>query len=183
MELRQFDDGDIILGQLGDFFAQHIARFEIAGGQSFFTEPGWCEFFEGLTRIASPRGLVRLNRLDWDGRPIAYEYGLSYGNPYFGGPICFAGYLARRSPGKVLFQLLVLGALEAGLAAYDLGTGDDAYKLQFATETRATCTMGLYPRDVLEKQWADEALRLSGTSSSTNLSSGGRVSVATDCEG
>jgi hypothetical protein len=183
LELRQFDDGDIILGQLGDFFAQHITRFEMAGGESFFTEPGRCEFFEGLTRIASRRGLVRLNRLDWDGRPIAYEYGLSYGKAYFGGPICFAGDLARRSPGKVLFQLLVLGALEAGLTAYDLGTGDDAYKLQFATETPATCTMGLYPRDVLEKQWADEALRLSGASSSTNLTSGGRVSVATDCEG
>ena len=156
LELRQFEDGDAILPQLGDLFAQHIERFELAGKESFFTDPARCAFFERVTRAAASRGWVRLNRLDWDGRPIAYEYGFRYGSVYFGGPICFAVDLARRSPGKVLFSLLVTGAIDEGLHTYDLGYGDHAYKFQFATEVRETCTMGLYPRDVLEAQWGAE---------------------------
>jgi CelD/BcsL family acetyltransferase involved in cellulose biosynthesis len=56
----------------------------------------------------------------------------------------------------VLFSLLVTGAIDEGLHTYDLGYGDHAYKFQFATEVRETCTMGLYPRDVLEAQWGAE---------------------------
>lgn len=156
LELRQFEDADTILPQLGDLFAQHIARFEMAGKESFFTDPARCAFFERVTRAAASKGWVRLNRLDWDGRAIAYEYGFRYGGVYFGGPICFAVDLARRSPGKVLFNLLVTGAIDKGLRTYDLGHGDDAYKFRFATEVRHTCTLGLYPREVLEAQWAAE---------------------------
>ena len=154
LELHQFGDVAGITPQLEDFFTQHIARFEMAGAESFFTDPARRAFFERMTRRATASASVRLNRLDWEGRPIAYEFGWRYGDTYFGGPICFAPDLARRSPGKVLFHLLVLGALDAGLATYDLGTGADAYKLAFATEVRETCTLGLYPREVLKRQWA-----------------------------
>ena len=64
LELHQLHTDRDIGPQLPGFFAQHIARFEMAGGESFFTDPRRCRFFERLTQTSAARGLIRLNRLD-----------------------------------------------------------------------------------------------------------------------
>ncbi len=145
LELRQFRDGNAILPHLDGFFAQHVARWASGAAPSPFVEPEQRAFYERLTRLAAHTGWLRLSRLDWDGRPIAFEYGWCYGGTYFGGPSCFAVDLARRSPGQVLLRNLILNAIDEGVQCYDFGTGDEPYKFHFATHLRHVHSWGLTP--------------------------------------
>jgi len=138
LELRQFWDGEAILPQLAHFFAQYQAQW----GESNYGDP---VFLTRWTQVAAHTGWLRFSRLDWAGRPIAFEYGWCYGDTYFGGPSCFAGDLAPRSPGQVLLRQLLLTASAAGLSKYDLGIGDEPYKLRYATQINRVHTWGLYP--------------------------------------
>lgn len=137
LELRQSSDGEMILPQLEQFFAQHRSQW----GESDYGNPA---FLTRLTQVAALTGWLRFSRLDWEGRPIAFEYGWRYRDTYFGGPSCFAGDLARRSPGQVLLRQLLLAACAEGLSKYDLGIGDEPYKLRYATNINCVHTWGLY---------------------------------------
>ena len=142
LELRQFSDGTAILPELAHFFAQYQAQW----GESDYGDP---RFLARWTQVAAHTGWLRVSRLDWEGRSIAFEYGWCYGDTYFGGPSCFAGELAPRSPGQVLLRQLLLTAAAAGLRKYDLGIGDEPYKLRYATQIKRVHTWGLYPQGLL----------------------------------
>jgi CelD/BcsL family acetyltransferase involved in cellulose biosynthesis len=150
LRLRQFRDGEAILPQLGEFFHQHATRWGVTSYADTdrhlnFLDPARRGFFERLTRAAAPAGWLRFSRLEWDGRPIAFEFGYGYRGTYFGGPSSFAADLARHSPGQVLLRHLLLAAIGEGLTGYDLGIGAQPYKLRFATRCDHMRTWGLYP--------------------------------------
>ena len=153
LTLRQFTDGESIATHLEAFFEQHITRWALAGDTSPYLQRPHRTFLEKLTQSAAETGWLRFSVLDWDGRPIAFEYGLWYDGTYFGGPSSFAVDLASRSPGQVLLRRLILNASDAGVRIYDLGVGDEPYKFQLATGLRHVCTWGLYPTELLHSQW------------------------------
>ena len=155
LTLRRFHDRDAILPHLEAFFEQHISRWAMADDESPFLERPRRAFYEHLTRTATDTGWLRFSFLDWEGRPIAFEYGCQYDGTYFGGPSSFAVDLARRSPGQVLLRQLLLASLDEGAGTYDLGVGDDPYKFLFATGLRHVCTWGLYPTEFLQALWAE----------------------------
>src|SRR5207244_143638 len=97
-------------------------------------DPAWRRFYERWTAVAAERGWLRFTRLEWEGRAIAFHYGMSYGGRYIWYKPSFAIELARRSPGEVLLRQSLLAALEEGADIFDFGTGDDEYKLRFATD-------------------------------------------------
>ena len=152
LEARQFRDGEEILPQLPEFFAQHTSRW---GWTSYpspvkgtnFLNPASRAFIERLTRTAAHTGWLRFTRLDWEGRPIAFEFGYCYRGTYFGGTSSFAIDLARRSPGQVLLRQLLLAAIAEGVSTYDFGIGDQPYKLRFATQVNYMRSWALYPTD------------------------------------
>jgi CelD/BcsL family acetyltransferase involved in cellulose biosynthesis len=147
--LRQFTDGESIAPHLEAFFEQHISRRAISEPDSQFLDRRRRAFVEQLTREASDTGWLRFSILDWDGRPIAFEFGLAYRGTYFGGPSSAAVDLAKRSPGHVLLGRLLQYALDDGIETYDLGVGDDSYKFLFATRLRHVYTWGLYPSELM----------------------------------
>ena len=156
LTLRQFSDGESITPHLEAFFEQHITRWAMAGDESPFLQRPHRTLLEQLARSAAETGWLRFSVLDWDGRPIAFEYGLCYEGTYFGGPSSFAVDVASRSPGQVLLRRLVLSAIDDGVTTYDLGVGDEPYKFQLANGLRHVCTWGLYPTEFLHAQWASE---------------------------
>lgn len=145
LEVRQFRDSEAILPQLDEFFAQHIARWEDGAKPSYFLDPMQREFIERLTRLASDTGWLRFTRLDWEGRPIALEYGWCYRDTYFAGPSSFAVDLAHRLPRQVLLRQSLLGAIAEGVSTYDFGTGDSPYKFHYATHVKYARTWELLP--------------------------------------
>ena len=143
-EVHHFQDGDEILPHLPDFFDQHLARYSTEENPSRFHYAKARRLFERLSVLAAKTGWLRFIRIDWEGRPIAFQYGHAYGGRYFRGSSCFAPDLAKRSPGRLMLRHLVLGALEEGAHTLDFGTGDQGFKLELATRITQVHTYGLY---------------------------------------
>ena len=150
LTLRRFHDRNAILPHLEAFFEQHISQWAMADTKSPFLERPRRAFYEHLTRTAAESGWMRFSLLDWEGRPIAFEYGCQYEGTYYGGPSSFAVDLARHSPWQVLLRQLLLTSVDDGVGTYDLGVGDDPHKFLFATGLRHVCTWGLYPTKFLQ---------------------------------
>jgi CelD/BcsL family acetyltransferase involved in cellulose biosynthesis len=148
--LRQSRDGEEVFSQLEEFFAQHVTRWGVTSYSKKersinFLDPAQQAFYQRLTREAGPDGWLRFSRLEWEGRAIAFEFGYRYGDTYLGGPSSFAADLARHSPGQVLLRRLLLAAIDEGVRHYDLGIGDEPYKLRFPVRFHHTHCWGLYP--------------------------------------
>jgi CelD/BcsL family acetyltransferase involved in cellulose biosynthesis len=139
-----FRDSAAILPQLGDFYSQHLARWRAKSDPSLFAEPRQRAFIERFLRTAAETGWLRFLRLDWQGRPLAFEFGWYYRGIYYPGPWCFAIDQARRSPGQVLLRQSLLAALAEQLTTYDLGGGDQEYKLRLPVRVKRCYTWGLY---------------------------------------
>ena len=148
---NQVDTQAAMQPYLDVFFEQHISRYAMAAGRSPFLNRAHRAFIEQLTGTATASRWLKLNLLEWDGRPIAMEFGLSYGATYFSGPSSYAGDLAARAPGQVLLRRVLLAGVQAGLATCDLGIGDDSCKFLFATRLRHVHTWGLYPTAFLPR--------------------------------
>ena len=149
LTLRQFTDGESVARHLEAFFEQHISCRATSKIESQFLDRRRRAFVEQLTRRASDTGWLRFSMLDWDGRPIAFEYGLCYRGTYFGGSSSVAVDLVRRSPGHVLLGRMLRSALDDRLETYDLGVGDDSYKFFIATQLKHVYTWGLYPSELM----------------------------------
>jgi CelD/BcsL family acetyltransferase involved in cellulose biosynthesis len=145
VEVRHLRDGEAILPQLEEFFAQHIARWKGTRNPSRFLYQKTPAFIERLTRVAAQTGWLRFTRIDWQGRPIAFHYGFCYRGRYFFGTPSFALDLARYSPGQVLLRHLLREALDDGASTFDFGTGHAPFKLRFATQVHHVRTWALYP--------------------------------------
>jgi CelD/BcsL family acetyltransferase involved in cellulose biosynthesis len=144
-EVRGFRDLDEIREQLAEFYAQHITRWQIKGLPSPFSDAGQRAFLERFLELAAKTGWIRFLRIDWRGRAIAFEFAWYYRGTHYSGPWCFAVECANRSPGQILLRRSVLAALGEGIETYDLGTGDQEYKLRLPARTFVCRTWSLYP--------------------------------------
>ena len=145
VEVRHLRDGEAILPQLNEFFAQHMARWQGTGNPSRFLYAKSRAFFERLTCAAGRTDWLRFTRVDWKGRPIAFHHGLCFRGRFFFGTSSFALDVARYSPGQVLLRHLLLAAMGEGASTFDFGTGPAPFKLRFATRVARVRTWGLYP--------------------------------------
>jgi CelD/BcsL family acetyltransferase involved in cellulose biosynthesis len=80
LTLRQWRDGEAIHPQLEEFFQQHVTRWGIISYDSEersinLLDPVQRRFYERLTRAVVPADWLRFSRLEWAGRPIAFEFG------------------------------------------------------------------------------------------------------------
>lgn len=135
-----------ILPWLDEFFDQHVSRRSITPHPSMFSQPLQREYYRCLTQRIGPLGWLRFTRLRWQGRNIAFHFGFSYRGRYLWGIPTFAMDLAKRSPGEVLLQQVLLDAIEEGADTFDFGPGEEVYKYRFANRVVKLRTWGLYPQ-------------------------------------
>ena len=114
------------------------------GMESPFDDEAHRQFLDEVTQRTGDAGWPRLTWLEWQGRPIACEFGRVYRGAYLAEVSCYDVALAERSPGQVLQRELVLAVLRDGLTAYDFGTGDYPYKRRYATDVNHVETWGLF---------------------------------------
>ena len=100
-----------------------------------------------LTQYASPAGWLRFTRIEADGRPIAFHFGLAYHGGFMWYKPAFAIDLARHSPGEVLLRQLLLRAIDERAHTFDFGLGDEPFKQRFATHTQTVRNFVLYSAD------------------------------------
>ena len=145
LEVHHVRDSAAILPYLEEFFEMHVSRRAATPDPSLFIDPAQRAYYERMTRNVGPNGWLRFTRLDWNGRSIAFHFGLCYRGKYDFGVPAFAIDLARHSPGEVLLRQLLLAAIEEGAHTFDFGIGDEAYKYRFTTGVTHLRTWGLYP--------------------------------------
>lgn len=135
---------DEILPHLGDFFAQHRARWADTPSPSLFCDEAQQRFYRRVTELASNDGWLRFTRIEAQGRAIAYHFGFCFRGSFLWYKPSFDVELARHSPGEVLLRQLLLAAIEEGAHTFDFGLGDEAFKARFATHVRRVKNFGLY---------------------------------------
>lgn len=146
LEFDVLTDASLVFPHLDEFFDQHIARRSVTGTLSLFVEPRQRDYYRLLTRMASEQGWLRFARVRWEGRAVAYHFGLSYQNRYVWAIPTFDIALARHSPGEVLLRQVLMHAIAEGAGQFDFGPGDETYKHRFATDVTQLETWGLYPK-------------------------------------
>jgi CelD/BcsL family acetyltransferase involved in cellulose biosynthesis len=123
----------------------HEARWSSRGGSMAFSSTGLASFHEELTRRALAHGWLRLFELRLDGRAAASLYGFRYRETFSFYQSGFDPAYAKDSVGLVTMGLAIKSAIEEGVAEYDLLHGDEAYKFQWAHQTRELARLELYP--------------------------------------
>jgi len=147
LEVLHFSKAEDILPHLEEFFEQHIARRNTTTASSLFLDIKQRDYYKRLTTEISSTGWLRFTRLNWNGKAIAFHYGLSYKGRYLYGIPSFNMELAEHSPGEVLLRQLLLAAISEGATSFDLGMGDEAYKYRFSSNVTHLHTCGMYPAD------------------------------------
>jgi CelD/BcsL family acetyltransferase involved in cellulose biosynthesis len=149
LETLHFREPGDILPHLDEFFDQHVKRRAATPHPSLFNDPAQREYYRYVVREVGPTGWLRFTRLNWNGRAIAFHFGLCYQGRYLFGVPSFAVELARHSPGEVLLRQLLLAAIAEKADMFDFGVGDEQYKYRFATRVARLRTWGLYPPEIL----------------------------------
>ncbi len=145
ISIRQFADHAAIRPFLQQFFAQHFERWEKKGQLSPFADPKQRTFLERFLELAADTDWIRFLTIEWQGQLLASEFAWYYRGTHYSGPWCFDIKQANHSPGQVLLRQSLLSALAADLRRYDLGLGDQPYKLRLPVQVKSCCSWGLYP--------------------------------------
>ena len=136
-----------IAPQLDTFFEQHVSRWSGTAWPSLFNDPRQRAFYREVTARVGSQGRVVFTQVAWNGRPVAFHFGLRYAGEFLWYKPAFDITLARYSPGEVLLRHLILHATSDDAQVFDFGLGDEAFKQRFATRTRRVRTWGLYPKE------------------------------------
>lgn len=116
----------------------HTRRWRKDGLPGNFTSERFQEFASEVTWLLSKRGWLRMYGLRLDGVLQSIQYCMAYGGKGFGYVGGWEPDLARYGLGSVLTAHAIRGAVEEGLREFDLLSGDEAYKSQWAQASHTT---------------------------------------------
>ena len=145
LRIQHLRDLPAIRPHLEEYYAQHLARWAAKGLPSEYGRPQIRAFLERFLELAEETGWIRFVRIDWKGRPFAFEFAWYYRGTHYSAPWCFAVEFANQSPGYVLLRHSMLAALNEGLETYDLGAGDHEWKRRLPVRMHMCHTWGIYP--------------------------------------
>jgi len=126
-------------------FDLHEQRWRERGGSDAFPSGKVRAFHDEFTRLALARGWLRLFVLWLDGEPAAALYGLRYGKTFSFYQSGFDPRHAKQSVGLVMMGLAIKAAIEEGAEEFDLLHGAEAYKFQWARQSRELVRLELDP--------------------------------------
>lgn len=105
-------------------------------GTAIGSTPQLCAFYRSVARLAAEKGWLYLHILTANGRDVAFEFNMLYGNVVYNLKLAFDPELGVGSPGQVLKRYVLEDAIGRGAVGYDmLGVADD-YKMKWTDVTR-----------------------------------------------
>ena len=133
---------------LDKLLEQKQRRFEETHVPGFEKHPEKRDFFALGTETFAAIGALHLSALVVNGQVLATTWGLTQGRHYYGLFLSFeAGEWGKYSPGRVLHHQLLLHLAERGYSCFDLGIGDEEWKVSVCdvhiplTQLRAARTL------------------------------------------
>ncbi|HVV66170.1 MAG TPA: GNAT family N-acetyltransferase [Rhizomicrobium sp.] len=137
LRFRIATDPDEIRRVFAVFARQKSRRYRETLGVPGFDVPGQLSYYSNLALQLSGRG-AQLAYLEVGGEVIATAWSLIADRRLYYLMCAYEGGAWRRfSPGSLLLEDLVGWAARNGLEAFDLGIGDEAYKLKWRQEALA----------------------------------------------
>lgn len=101
-----------------------------------------------LLRLEADHGRLRSYWLECEGRPIAFQIAVVYGDVYNLLSTAFLPQYAAVSPGQVLLVRVIRDLCESKIGWIDYGFGDAPYKRIYGTKSWDEATVHLYARTV-----------------------------------
>jgi CelD/BcsL family acetyltransferase involved in cellulose biosynthesis len=110
------------------FIDLHQRRRQSVGDVGCFSHPKFAAFHEEVARKYLERGRLRLQHLEFDGRPIAAEYGFAGGQNLYAYQSGIEPAALDHEPGRMAAAAVIRQAIAEGVKHYDLLRGDEPYK-------------------------------------------------------
>ena len=127
-----------------DLLRLHRLRWQAEGGSAGIP-PGVVEdFHREMAPLLAARGWLRIYRLFVGRDAIAAVYGLEVGGRFFYYQSGYDPAWSARSPGVVLVGRTIEDAYARRLTDYDFLRGTEAYKMDWASDRRETCSVRLH---------------------------------------
>lgn len=124
-----------------DFLRLHRLRWAAEGGSYGIPSASVEAFHLALAPALAGRGWLRLYRLFVGEAAVAAVYGLELRGRFSFYQSGIDPAWSARSPGVVLLGRTIEDAYRRGLTDYDFLRGEEAYKLDWATDRRETCAV------------------------------------------
>jgi CelD/BcsL family acetyltransferase involved in cellulose biosynthesis/peptidoglycan/xylan/chitin deacetylase (PgdA/CDA1 family) len=131
---------------LSELFRLHTLRWQSKGQPGSFRDQARRSLYRELAAVASKRGWLAFNRLEWGERPLALQFGLVYHNKF---NLLQEGYdptFEYLRPGLALRGLLIREYIRAGLQEYDFLYGAADYKLDWGAQIKHCVRVILAPK-------------------------------------
>jgi CelD/BcsL family acetyltransferase involved in cellulose biosynthesis len=129
---------------LEDLLRLHRLRWEREGGSDGISAGPIEDFHREVAPRLAARGWLRLYALHVGGAAVASVYGLEVKGRFFYYQSGYDPAWSARSPGLVLVGKTVEDAYARGLSDYDFLRGSEAYKLDWASDRRETCSLRVH---------------------------------------
>lgn len=115
--LRRYDTDDPEL--LGRFYALEASGWKGREESAIANDPTRLRFFNELSRAAAQYGYLTLCFLEHNGRAIAADFGLTYGNRYSAPKCAYDDQYKQYGPGHLLVNAVLGDCAARGLAEYE----------------------------------------------------------------
>ena len=110
---------------------QKRRRYLETRGLDGFERPGYREYFRAMTRHYWPSGCIHISALLVGDDIVATHWGLFTTDRFYYLMPAYEANWSKYSPGRLLMEELVRWCQEQGLPSFDLGIGDEKYKMRF----------------------------------------------------
>ncbi len=141
LEHRVLVEPSEIAAHMDAFIALHRRDFAARQMASLFDDPAAVAFYRSLPHQTDLAGVLRLDVLEHDGRPVAAHVGFQTSEAVLYYKPAMEPTEASRRPGKLLLAHLALQALASGRSELDLLSGEEPYKHEVATTRRGITTL------------------------------------------
>ncbi len=148
VELEVVDSPDGLDAALAEGMRIEALAWKQDAGTAMTSRDDVQAFYETFGRDAVERGLLRLYFLVYDGKRIAFSYGLIFRRMIF---VLKGGYdpeFSKYSPYNVLYSLVFKSAIEAGLEGYDFLGHDEPFKMKWTETVRPQCWLFVFSRSL-----------------------------------
>jgi len=101
-------------------------------------------FYNEIGRYGEQFGYLTLYFLEYDGRPIAAQFGITHGGRYFMPKLAFDENYSQYGPGHLLIHEILRDCVERGLSEYDFTGPWAEYKAKWTSSTRLHSTITIF---------------------------------------
>jgi CelD/BcsL family acetyltransferase involved in cellulose biosynthesis len=148
VELERLSGGPELLSKLLEGFELEQRGWKGRRGTAIAQHPATLGFYSNLAMRAARAGWLSLYFLRLDGRPIAFDYGLTYGGRYLSLKHAYDERAGKYSPGQLLTEDTLRDCIARGLTEFDFLGDDSPCKKDWAREGRPQAWLYVFRRSL-----------------------------------